>query len=458
MNDYIHQTENTLAAHLLYIILNIHAAASPESPTGPAPSPDTLPSSSQLLGSLFSANLSEYIYTPANLLSERTNLNNSWYTVPEMYRPASGYYNTSANENGIFSTSNGWPAESYIEFSKSRRFLLGYGSIDPQMSEYSFAGDESTIFSAGFIQSNQTIDISDTGDITNGCFLANLTNVGSSDINSSWATYYAADNSYTFLASDISSLYNLTTSLTACGISPLLNIPLFNTSVQINLAPYRNFSLSTIWSWAPGEPKNFSEGDTGTDSLFRCARTALYPTPEHGHGRWHVDNCSLKNYAACRIPSQPYNWTLTSYQTSYSYAAAACPSPYIFAAPRTALENAYLHQTIEILSHHRTNLAPEGNERGADIWLNFNSISVKECWVTGGVNATCPYTADGGEKHAVQKKIILVPTVAAFIVLVIGILTAFDKVGGNANAGRGNRRKKKRRMGCDSMFYEGVPS
>lgn len=27
------------------------------------------------------------------------------------------------------------------------------------------------------------------------------------------------------------------------------------------------------------------------------------------------------------------------------------------------------------------------------VWVNFNSLNTKFCWVTGGVNATCPYSA-----------------------------------------------------------------
>lgn len=54
----------------------------------------------------------------------------------------------------------------------------------------------------------------------------------------------------------------------------------------------------------------------------------------------------------------------------------------------------------------------------------------------------------------------LIPTVSAIIVLAIGMLTAFVKMGGTANAGvrRGRRRRRWRRMRGESGFYEGVPS
>lgn len=59
-----------------------------------------------------------------------------------------------------------------------------------------------------------------------------------------------------------------------------------------------------------------------------------------------VADCSSKFYAACRATKQPYNWTITTYVVSYSFADAACPDDHDFAVPRTALENSYLRQAM----------------------------------------------------------------------------------------------------------------
>jgi hypothetical protein len=96
--SYIHETQNTLQARLLYVIINIHAAASDASPSSPAPSPTILPPPTSLIGSQFAANFSDYLYTPTDLESDRANLNSSWYTVPELYRPAAGYYDTQSSQ------------------------------------------------------------------------------------------------------------------------------------------------------------------------------------------------------------------------------------------------------------------------------------------------------------------------------------------------------------------------
>jgi hypothetical protein len=73
--DYLQKTENTLDAHLLYLILNIRASASTTKPTLPAPSPTSLPQAENYLGNLFSGNLSTFVYSPRNLQTERADLN-----------------------------------------------------------------------------------------------------------------------------------------------------------------------------------------------------------------------------------------------------------------------------------------------------------------------------------------------------------------------------------------------
>jgi len=188
--DYIRKSEDTLSAHLIYVIINIHAATSDTSPSAPAPVPSNLPGPTNLLGNLFSGNLSAFLYTQSNLMSDRADLNGSWYSVIERFQPVKDYYNTQTNDRGIVSTQNGWPSESYIEFAQSKRLLLGWGTVDPQMSGYNFSGDSGIIFPNGYIQNAQTdIDESSTGQITRGCFLRNSTDdLSLSYVNSSWAT------------------------------------------------------------------------------------------------------------------------------------------------------------------------------------------------------------------------------------------------------------------------------
>ena len=112
-----------------------------------------------------------------------------------------------------------------------------------------------------------------------------------------------------------------------------------------------------------------------------------------------MNDCSQKYYAACRAQNQPYNWTITSYPISYSYASAACPNSYNFAAPRTALENSYLAQAMR--ASHR-------DYDGHGAWVDFNSLDVKGCWTSGGPNATCPYSDTLAQEDDLRKKYVLV--------------------------------------------------
>jgi hypothetical protein len=390
------QTENTLNATLLYVTLNIHAAASDRSPLSSASVPTNLPGTYNTLSSLFSGNLSEYLYTPADLASDRANLNNSWYTVQALYRPVEDYYNVTKNQYNVASTEDGWPSMSYVEFSKSRRLLLGWGTVDPKMAGYNFSADTGTIFPSSYIQDIQADVITDSsGDLTRGCFMHNSTD-DLSMINSSWAvdtTLPGFDYPTTPLA-NITPLLNLTTNSTNCGISPFLNVTLLNATAHDNYIPYQNFTYSTVWSWAPGEPRNYTSSDASSESLFRCATANIDLA-----GRWVVADCSQKYYAACRANRQPYNWTINSYPISYSFADQACPDSYQFAAPRTALENSYLAQAMR--NSHR-------DYDGHGAWVDFNSLDYKSCWVTGGPNATCLYSTSLRQEDDLQKRIILV--------------------------------------------------
>jgi hypothetical protein len=199
---------------------------------------------------------------------------------------------------------------------------------------------------------------------------------------------------------DILPLLNLALTSTDCGISPILNVTLLDSTAHDNYIPYQNFSYSTIWSWAPGEPRNYtSSADASSSSLFRCASTTISSSATDYAARWIVSDCSSKFFAACRAQSQPYNWTITTYPISYSYADQACSGDYDFAAPRTALENSYLSMAMRDKSR---------DYDGHGVWVDFNSLNVEGCWTTGGPNATCPYSNTIQQADDLQKKIVLV--------------------------------------------------
>ncbi|KAG9236189.1 hypothetical protein BJ875DRAFT_482524 [Amylocarpus encephaloides] len=431
LSSYFQATDDTLSARLLYVNINIHAAAPATSPLSSLAVPTGFPKSSSLLGNLFSANFTDLIYTPENLASERSNVNGSWYTVSEAYRPAEDYYNVTLNQYDIASTLDGWPSESYVGFSQGKRLLLGWGTISPQMTTYNFSSDDGTIFPTGSIQTPVPITASNTGSITSGCFLRPPTeSLQIASLNSSWATSSSIPGfpSPQSPPSDLNPLLALTLNTTSCGISPILNTTLLNTTARQNPSPYHDFSLATIWSWAPSEPKDYP-----LPSNLRCALASSLTS------RWSVSDCSSERHASCRALSQPYNWTLSTTLSPYGLASDACPPGYAFAVPRTALENAFLTQAMRARAR-------------AEAWVDLNALDMARCWVTGGLDASCRYRASIYDVEYARQRVIIVPTVAAIIVLIITALTVFVKAAGN----RKSRRRTRKRAG-ENFVYEGVP-
>lgn len=103
------------------------------------------------------------------------------------------------------------------------------------------------------------------------------------------------------------------------------------------------------------------------------------------------------------------------------YADEACTDGYSFAVPRTALENAYLTQAIRTSSEARS-------ETLGNVWVDFNDLSNDQCWVIGA-DTTCPWLQESSD---IQTRDIVVPSVAAVIVLVISVLTLIAKANGQS--------------------------
>ncbi|PGH23498.1 hypothetical protein AJ80_02452 [Polytolypa hystricis UAMH7299] len=438
--DYFQETEDTLSAHLVYLLFNLHATKTSGSDDHPqAVTGTNLPGPNDLIGHHFSQTVRNFMYTPPELDDERSNLNKSWFSVAREDRPIAEYFTMKGSPGQIKTTPDGWPCEKYVEIIRGKRLLLGWGAADPQMSSYNFSGDDNIVFKEGALAHSITFDTPFTsgGDGTeeSGClFNPNTTNVF--DINGSWAVSdLYIDNSTLELAA-------VSDEMAGCGISPLINATLYNVTADVDVNPYLNFSLSTAWSWADGEPHNSSNpGGSGSGTPFRCA---LMDLSQVGH--WRAADCSSEFYAACRVRNNPYQWTLSSERVSYPSAPESCPDNSSFSVPRTGLENTYLF--IHLLTQPNDTLdASSDDESRRNVWIDFNSLDVPTCWVTHGPDAQCPYEAEGG----FRRRTVLVPIIAAIIVLIITALTLFVK----CNA---NRRNSRRTRVIEGWEYEGVPS
>jgi hypothetical protein len=432
LRNFIDATSTTTGASILLLTLDVHAASSLSNPNAPSPelSQSQLPTSSSLLSGVVEGNLSSVTYTPPQLQGQRGNLNTSWYNVEWANRPARGYYDVLNNSHNEY-TLDGWPTEAFIEFQQFYRLGIGYGTIDPQMRLYNYGPDLDFIFPPGTFTNSQATNFASDGRISSGC-LFDASDTGVTSVrNSSWAVTTAP-------SLDISANPDLmlplpaVTNITSCGMSALLNESLGGTTADKNPLPYAAYVHSTLWTWAPGEPKN--DTSPADQSGNRCAVMTTTPYP----GRWRVTDCTDRFRVACRRPGEIYNWQISSDTSDYYNAASACRAPYQFDVPHTPLENAHLLAALR------------GSDRAEDVYIDLNAINIPECWVSG-LNGTCPYLSTSDNDRV---RIVVVPTVAAVIIFVLAALTFFVKCGANR---RENKRGRRRRL-VDGWEYEGVPS
>lgn len=441
-------TNNVLQVYTSYLVLNIHAAGSSSAPTEPAPAVTgaALPSSeSEMPGSSLEKALANYLYTPAQLAKDRSNLNESWYLVEKGYLPIADYFTVHVDSSDTHSTPDGWPSSKYIQLAKADRVLIEYGSVDPQLSDLDLSQTKDKIFSPDEMTSTVEISADSNGTLTSGCLYSrDATDV--SQANSSWAisSRIPIQNNLT-TDGTMDSISNVISSITACGMSPMLNSSLFGETADMNPGHYQNVSLAASWAWAIGEPQGAGSGG-GTNDVPAFDRCAVMDLSLNGH--WLATNCSQVRRGACRVGSAPFNWTVSDATGDYSSVSQACPPGSSFAVPRTGLENTYLYK--HLLAQPSSILDSSAADPALrQVFLDFNSIELTSCWVQGGPKATCPYQADPQE---LEHRAVLVAAIAGIVICIIAALTIFVK----CNANRRNSRRQKRVI--EGWEYEGVPS
>ncbi|PVH93797.1 hypothetical protein DM02DRAFT_619058 [Periconia macrospinosa] len=436
LSDFLDITSTTTDATVIFLLLNIHAAAPRSSPTSPAQQPTQLPNRGNFISDAINGNLSSNLYTPQKLEAQRADLddNDGWLSGDPDTHPASGYYETH-QENGQLATSDGWPTEAFLVFRRVERLIVSFGSIDPQMSNYNLTVDESTIFSTDTIRQLRPATFNPDGTISSGCLFIPSESSITETTNSSWASAPALDINVS-VNSDLQAPIPSVGNLTSCGLSAFLNTTLANTTADQNPLPYAVFMRSSMWTFIPGEPSN---GTVDNNTIGRC--TAMLTNGSYP-GRWRTVDCTNPLRAACQNTSVPYRWEISSERGSYGNAQSLCPPGLRFSVPHTPLENSHLYAAA---------LASESASQNHEpILVNLNSLDVEDCWVSGE-NATCPYLPPTDTDRA---RVVVVPTVAAVIIFVCAALTFFVKCAANR---REDKRGRRRRM-VGGWEYEGVPS
>ncbi|KAJ5375810.1 hypothetical protein N7517_007816 [Penicillium concentricum] len=443
---YFKDTNDQLTVYTTYLVLNLHVAASVSTPDEPASaiSGGQLPSETERAGSILGKALHEFIYTPAQLASDRSNLNESWYKVDQSYMPITEYFTVHENKKGEQSTPDGWPSSKYIQLAKRDRVLIEYGSVDSQLVHYNLSTEDNSVFPPGQLTSDVKVSATINGTLTSGClYEPGLTRV--SQTNSSWAVSNHLPVPDGLSTDDtMDSIANVLSDITACGLSPMLNTTLFGQTADQQVEHYRNVSLSSSWAWAIGEPHdaNYAGGD-GDPKYDRCAIMDLTLD-----GHWRSMNCTEQRRGACRIGNSPFSWVLSDKTDTFSNLSNACPPGSSFAVPRTGLENTYLYKHLLSLPDTKVDLSST-DPALREVFVNYNSRDITSCWVSGGYDATCPYASD---PQQLERQTVLVAAIAGIIILIITALTFFVK----CNANRRNSRRRKRVIG--GWEYEGVPS
>ncbi|KAL4893143.1 hypothetical protein BDV59DRAFT_32641 [Aspergillus ambiguus] len=446
--DYFKRTTSQLNVYTRYISFNLHVAADPETPTVPAsivPNRD-LPTGSERVGEFLDDRLLAYIYTPAQLSDERQNLNESWYEVDDGYKPIAEYFTTNVADDGTQSTPDGWPCTKYVQLAREKRLLLEYGTIDPQLQNYVPVPDDSEVlFPPGYLSSVVPVAAADGGSLDSGCIYDQDATLVS-QVNTSWAVSSRIPIPSGLNQSDgLADLSAMAVNLTACGLTPTLNDTIFNVTADVDMVPYRNVSLSSSWAWAIGEPHDsYVTEDMDAPKKQRCAVMDLSL-----QGHWRSANCTESRRAACRVGNSPFTWTLSNESYDYSTAySTACTGDTTMGVPRTGLENTYLYRYL--LSQSTEVMDPTSADAVMkEVWLDFNSLDIPSCWVTGGPDAECPYASD---PQQLEKRTVLVAAIAGIVICIIAALTLFVK----CNANRRNSRRRKRVI--QGWEYEGVPS
>lgn len=432
-SDYLTRTSNTLDAKVLIWILNLHVAAPWDRPTDSSDNltVSNLPAPDQSISSYLD-NLDDIIYTPGRLLSDRRNLNSSWFRrASENDLPLVSYYNLTRLSNGDVTTDDGWPNEDYIQVAQGKRMLIGFGNIDSDMSGYNTTMDGSRIYPPNYLTAAQDVTFDSNGELSNGCFY-NKNEFTVAQVNNSWAMA-------TINQINPPDLGDAADNLTTCGMSQMLNVTIDGITADGDAEPYQSYGNNAVFGWAYGQPENDSSIDDIDGRKFRCA---LMISTDAWQGHWRVEFCNERYHVACREGRSPYRWTISDLKVPYDSGEAACKGNTTFDVPRTGLENRYLWNTI---------MAEANDESGSldGVWINFNSLDVESCWVTTGVNGSCPYYLNQSATHSRQ---ILIPTIAALIVLILSVLTVLVKCSTNA------RNSRIRRRGIGGWDYEGIPS
>lgn len=198
---------------------------------------------------------------------------------------------------------------------------------------------------------------------------------------------------------------------------------------------WKILNFHSYWAWEQDEPQLYSirqrqdmliNGHIRQSDLDACA---IF-TPEG----FTVADCNLHYPILCVNKKNSFDWTFSN--SKETYFDSDCPSGYSFGVPTTPLEARYL----------RENMFNNGSNKS---WVDFNSLFLPNCWVTGGTNAVCPYNIQEYSRNGIGY-IVVSSAVAVFGFIFIWLFE-WDR-------GRSPLMKKPFKRIASKEEFEGIPS
>lgn len=245
-----------------------------------------------------------------------------------------------------------------------------------------------------------------------------------------------------------------------CGLSPTIN----NT-----LTPgetLQGLMTESLWSWAQDEPSK-CHNESVTRSQDRSTGLVAWNCAVLMPDGWHVANCYDSHYPLCRQGELAYNWAVGTQKVNYFDTAQdknICPPGYTFSLPRTALQNIASKITVRGVSG-KTKVYKGGDATDPDnydtidygnsafpVWIDLNSISQEDCWVSGGPTSRCPYRTV--QSHSVSVALLTVASAVCAGVAAAIILLQMDTQPIKKNSGRWRRLMSN----FKKSEYESVPA
>lgn len=234
-----------------------------------------------------------------------------------------------------------------------------------------------------------------------------------------------------------------------CGYSPILNASSYTTYDDEKTVTFaevvNNFLPQSLWLWNPKELTGengalwgyLAENSTDKHIAFRCVALSK----DGGI----IRNCYEKYHYACKNKEMPFSWKVHTEKLAYFEAndEDACPKGYSLGTPLLSIE------LLSLMNY----LYSESID--FPVWIDLNDITVKDCFVTGGPYAKCPYQRTVSKSKLVG---LIAPSfVVCVVILFLLVLEKFFRV----NPIQTNRKRywRKRINEYNKIHnYEGVPS